>query len=79
MVLLYKIVANKVAICLGRRRRRPFLPLLLLHYKIEKENKLISQNWLLHQAKRIRLLGEKIKIKIFLAHEHHLYHMSQHP
>jgi hypothetical protein len=61
MVLLYKIVANKVAICLGRRR--PFLPLLLLHYKIEKENKLISQNWLLHQAKRIRLLGEKIKNK----------------
>jgi hypothetical protein len=32
MVLLYKIVANKVGICLGRRRRRrPFLPLLLLH------------------------------------------------
>jgi hypothetical protein len=45
MVLQYKIVANKVGLCLGRRRR-PFLPLLLLHYKIEKENKLISQNWL---------------------------------
>jgi predicted restriction endonuclease len=63
MALLYNIVANKVAICLGRRRRRPFLPLLLLHYKIEKENKLISQNWLLHQAKRIRAFRGKNKNK----------------